>query len=197
MKKLLFLAVSLLAACSTPSGTPVTQVTPPVVTPPVVVPFGKTQTERLRGAWSHTFTIASTTFTDKHELTSALTESTSTPGDYLIFGKNQYAAATGGGYNTKLKDFLVLTLNPNSVATFDDVYEFTLDSNSQSATGCYYLYYHNGNLSRCYALTGRKIASLNGSSLQNQSLKTRNVELQSNPGLQREFNKFRVGLKTF
>jgi hypothetical protein len=171
MKKALIFVMLCLAACSSPTTTPTpttTTGTPPVITPPVVkppvdsTPIGKQQTERLRGAWAHTFTLGSTVFTDKHELTSAVTESTSTPGDYLILGKSQGGAGTGGGYSNKNKTFLVLTLHPTF--SFDDAYIFDLDSSGTIASGCYFLFRHTGDLGNCYELNGNKIASLSTSS---------------------------------
>jgi hypothetical protein len=178
MKKILFITLVFLAACSSPTTTTTTPTTttgtPPVITPPVVKPpadptqIGKQQTERLRGAWAHTFTLGSTVFTDKHELTSAVTESTSTPGDYLILGKSQGGAGTGGGYSNKNKTFLVLTLHPT--LSFDDAYVFDLDSSGTIASGCYFFYRHTGDLGNCYELAGKKITSLNSVSSTTQRL---------------------------
>lgn len=189
MKKV-FLTVAILSlvACSSPTST-----TPNVVAKPDFnVPVGKQQTERLRGVWAHTFTITST-FTDKHELTSAVTESTGTPGDYFISGKDSYGEGSGGGFNTKLQQFLVVTLHP--AFTFDDAYAFNLDSSGTVASGCYYLYTHSGNLSNCFALSGRKIASLNTAFLHSKAGRFAPTAMVQNLGLTQGFQAIRSSMR--
>jgi hypothetical protein len=184
MKKKLMLFMFFFVACSSPTVTPVT--TPPVTT----VPFNKQQTERLRGAWEHTFKIINT-FMDKHELTSVITEITNTPGDYLIVGKDAFGDRAGGGFNAKLQQFVVLTLHPS--LTFDDAYIFNLDSSGTIATGCYYLYSHSGSVSSCYSLSGKKITSINLAFIRSRASRA-TIEITENQELIRYFQSIRENL---
>jgi hypothetical protein len=109
--------------------------------------------QQLFGRWTFTYTVGSQ-WTDSYNLTT-LTQDTDDPTQW-------YAAGTSlddgnpalGGWNTDLGQYLMI--HPNSVFIDAYVFDFT---NTNAASGCYYLYYFDGTISRCYSLTGSRTST--------------------------------------
>ena len=114
-------------------------------------PFNQQQTERLIGRWVFSYSIGSAEFTQTYTL-SDVQESSTTPGEWNIFGTNQYDDLVIAGYAPKLGEFSLL-----DTGTIIDRF-FTFDfvgSSTTSVSGCYYQRdTDDGSLSRCYTMRG-------------------------------------------
>ena len=116
-------------------------------------PFNQLQTERLIGTWVFSYTIISE-WTDTYRLND-VRESSITPGEWNIFGTNQYDGLVIAGYSPSLGMFSLLDpgITINQFFTFDFV-------GSSTVSGCYYLVDKDDNsLSRCYPMTGVRTSS--------------------------------------
>ncbi len=122
--------------------------------PAVVMPPNKVLTSKLIGIWDVTYSIIST-FTDTF-LFNEVRESDSTPGEYNVWGVNQYDAPALGSWSPALESYIIFAAG----TSFDDFYVFDMPQDTRMS-GCYYLAYRNPTrLSNCYALTGIKTQNL-------------------------------------
>ena len=123
---------AILSATATP--------TPPSPTKP----FNQQQTERLIGTWEFTYTIISD-FKNTYRLRD-VRESSSKPGEWNIFGTDEYGGIVVAGYSPSLGNFSLLSSlgNIEQFFTFDFV-------GSNAVSGCYY---HDGDVSDCFSMTG-------------------------------------------
>ena len=111
--------------------------------------FNQTQTERLFGTWVFSYTII-TAFTDTYRLND-VEASTVTPGEWLVFGTNQFGGRVLAQYAPTLNQFVLY--DPGTI--IDKFYAFVF-TGTNSVSGCYYLIQPPGstNLSKCYPMTG-------------------------------------------
>ena len=120
---------------------------------PYIKPFNQVQTERLIGTWDFAYTIISR-WEDRYRLQPPAIESSSSPGEYIIFGYDTYGNFdVGATYSPDLGEFMLLDLG----ILFDQVYTFNF-TGSNSITGCYHQY-DGVYLSRCYPLNGYRIST--------------------------------------
>ena len=118
-------------------------------------PFNQLQTERLIGTWVFSYTIISE-FTQTYRLND-VRESPSTPGEWSIFGTDQFGGLVIAGYSPDLEAFSLLDpgIIINRFFTFDFI-------GSNTVSGCYY---QDSDFSRCYDMTGVRTSSSTLSSL--------------------------------
>ena len=122
--------------------------------------FNRQQTERLIGTWVFSYSIGSSDFSDTYRLND-VRESSSTPGEWNIFGTDQFDNLVIAGYSPRLEEFSLFDqgIIIDHFFTFDFV-------GSNTVSGCYYLRYKDdGSLSRCYPMTGVRTSSSTLSSL--------------------------------
>ena len=112
-------------------------------------PFNQLQTERLIGTWVFSYTIISE-FTQTYRLND-VRESPITPGEWNIFGTDQFGGLVIAGYSPDLEVFSLLDpgIIINRFFTFDFV-------GSNTVSGCYY---QDSDFSRCYDMTGVRTSS--------------------------------------
>ena len=111
-------------------------------------PFNQQQTERLIGTWKFDYTIISE-FTQTYRL-SDVRENPDRPGEWVIWGTDQYGDPVEAGYSPRLKMFSLLdrSVTIHRYFTFDFV-------GSDRVSGCYYqIDADDGSRSRCYDMTG-------------------------------------------
>ena len=128
---------------------------------PPTKPFNQQQTERLIGRWVFSYSIGSSGFTDTYTLRD-VQESSINPGEWNIWGTDQYGGIVLAKYSPSLEEFSLF-----DEGTIIDQF-FTFDfvgSSTVSVAGCYYLIdKDDDSLSRCYTMTGRR-TSLSTSAL--------------------------------
>ena len=112
-------------------------------------PFNQLQTERLIGTWVFSYTIISE-FTQTYRLND-VRESPITPGEWNIFGTDQFGGLVIAGYSPDLEVFSLLDpgIIINRFFTFDFI-------GSNTVSGCYY---QDSDFSRCYDMTGVRTSS--------------------------------------
>ena len=116
------------------------------VPPSPAKPFNQQQTERLIGTWEFTYTIISD-FKNTYRLND-VRESSSKPGEWNIFGTDEYGGIVVAGYAPSIGEFSLLGSlgDINQFFTFDFV-------GSNTVSGCYY---HDADFSDCFPMTGRR-----------------------------------------
>ena len=130
---------------------PTTTTPPPDRSP--TKPFNQLQTERLIGTWEFSYTLISE-FTDTYRLND-VRESPITPGEWNIFGTDQFGGLVIAGYSPDLGMFSLLDPGTliNQFFTFDFV-------GSNTVSGCYYqVDVADDSFSRCYDMTGVRTSS--------------------------------------
>ena len=147
-----------------PDGTIITFSTlPPAIlstTPASYGTFNRQQTERLIGTWIFSYSIGSFDFSDTYRL-SDVRESSSTPGEWNIFGTDQFDNLVIAGYSPDLEVFSLL--NPGTIIDLFFTFDFV---GSNTVSGCYYqARKSNDSISRCYDMTGVRTSSSTLSSL--------------------------------
>ncbi|QJR11281.1 hypothetical protein DSM104443_02354 [Usitatibacter rugosus] len=121
--------------------------------PAPAVETSRQKTERLvGGTWSHTYTLSTTTFTDRFTFGGSLIAA-QFAGDFYAVGRDQFNTDVLAGYSTQ-NDFWGL-LNPG--ITIDEFFTYQFNT-LNSVGGCYYLISPAGstNLSRCYSFSGSR-----------------------------------------
>lgn len=114
-------------------------------------PPNLTYANKLLGRWTFTYTIVPT-WVDQF-LFETIYDRGSGDGRYIAVGYNQYDRDTLAFFYEPLNQYAMLTVYPSSEGfAFDDFYTFDLSGGGSSGSGCYYLAYHNGELSSCYPL---------------------------------------------
>ena len=113
-------------------------------------PFNQLQTERLIGTWIFSYSIGSSEFTNTYRL-SDVRESPITPGEWNIFGTDQFGGGVVAGYSPLLGMFSLF----GSIGTIDQFFTFDFIG-SNTVSGCYY---HDSDFSRCYPMTGVRTSS--------------------------------------
>ena len=132
------------------TGLVITTIPATVVSSPTK-PFNQLQTERLIGTWEFSYLSA---FTATYRLND-VRESSSTPGEWNIFGTDQYGDLVIAGYSPDLGMFTLLDLGTliHQFFTFDFV-------GSNTVSGCYYqVDVADDSLSRCFDMTGVRTSS--------------------------------------
>ena len=122
--------------------------------------FNRQQTERLIGTWIFSYSIGSSDFTQTYRLND-VRESSSTPGEWHIFGTDQFDNLVIAGYSPDLEAFSLLdpSIIFNRFFTFDFV-------GSNTVSGCYYqIDVEDDSFSSCYDMTGVRTSSTALSSL--------------------------------
>ena len=122
-------------------------------------PFNQQQTERLIGTWVFTYRIVSE-WTDTYRLND-VRESPTRPGEWNIFGTDQYDNLVIAGYSPSLGMFSLFDpgIAIDQFFTFDFV-------GSNTVSGCYYQVDKDDNSpSRCFDMTGVRTSSSTLSSL--------------------------------
>ena len=121
--------------------------------------FNRQQTERLIGTWVFSYTIISD-FSNTYRL-SDVRESSSKPGEWNIFGTDQFDNLVIAGYSPDLEVFSLL--NPGTIIDLLFTFDFV---GSNTVSGCYYqVRKSNDSISRCYDMTGVRTSSSTLSSL--------------------------------
>ena len=121
--------------------------------------FNRQQTERLIGTWVFSYTIISD-FSNTYRLSDVL-ESSSTPGEWNIFGTDQFDNLVIAGYSPDLEGFSLL--DPGTIIDLLFIFDFV---GSNTVSGCYYqVRKSNDSISRCYPMTGARTSSSTLSSL--------------------------------
>lgn len=125
----------------------VTEITSPPVIDPILA-----KTQLLLGTWVMSFTIISTS-----SQTYALNDipgTTNSQGGYYIYGSDQYGNSIVAAYWPTDKNWGLL----DSGSIIDRYYVFSI--NGSTLSGCYYQISHPSETwSRCYPLTGQKVAN--------------------------------------
>ena len=132
------------------TGLVITTIPATVVSSPTK-PFNQLQTERLIGTWEFSYLSA---FTATYRLND-VRESSSRPGEWNIFGTDQYGDLVIAGYSPDLGMFTLLDLGTliHQFFTFDFV-------GSNTVSGCYYqVDVADDSLSRCFDMTGVRTSS--------------------------------------
>ena len=121
------------------------------VAPRTNKPFNQLQTERLIGTWEFSYTTISQ-FATTYRLNN-VQESSITPGEWNIWGVNEFGDLVIAGYSPDLEKFTLLDLGTiiGRFFTFDFV-------GSNTVSGCYYQIV-DGSFSRCYDMTGVRTSS--------------------------------------
>ena len=121
--------------------------------------FNRQQTERLIGTWVFSYTIISD-FSNTYRL-SDVRESSSTPGEWNIFGTDQFGNLVIAKYSPDFENFSLL--NPGTIIDLFFTFDFV---GSNTVSGCYYqVRKSNDSISRCYDMTGVRTSSSTLSSL--------------------------------
>ena len=118
-------------------------------------PFNQQQAERLIGTWVFSYTIISD-FTNTYRL-SDVEESSITPGEWNIFGTDQFGGLVIAGYSPSLGMFSLY----GTIGTIEQFFTFDFVG-SNTVSGCYY---QDSDFSRCYPMTGVRTSSSTLSSL--------------------------------
>ena len=118
-------------------------------------PFNQLQTERLIGTWEFSYLSE---FTDTYRLND-VRESSSTPGEWNIFGTKQFGGYVLAGYSPDLGMFTLL--DPGSVIDAFFTFDFV---GSNTVSGCYYQVAAPADdsllsSSYCYDMTGVRTSS--------------------------------------
>jgi hypothetical protein len=116
--------------------------------------FNQTQTQRLYGTWTFSYTIVSK-FTDTYRLND-VEENPTTPADWAILGTGSFGQVVIAQYSPLLNEFVLL--DPGAVIDKFYTFDFT---GANTVSGCYYQIQPPGstNLSQCYPLTGLRTSS--------------------------------------
>ncbi len=117
-------------------------------------PFNQLQTERLIGTWVFSYRIGFSEFTQTYRLND-VRESSSTPGEWHIFGTDQFDDLVIAGYSPDFEFFSLLDpgIIINQFFTFDFV-------GSNTVSGCYYqIDVEDDSFSSCYDMTGVRTSS--------------------------------------
>ena len=104
------------------------------------------QTERLIGTWEFTYTIISD-FESTYRLND-VRENSSKPGEWSIFGTDEYGGLVVAGYSPSIGEFSLL----GSLGDIDQYFTFDFVG-SNTVSGCYY---HDADFSDCFPMTGVK-----------------------------------------
>jgi hypothetical protein len=115
------------------------------------VETSRQKTERLLGGtWTFTYSIGSTSFTARYQLTS-VQPLTSSPGDFLAIGTDEFGDPVGGGYITSSNLWGLL----DQSIILDRFFTFNF-SDLNHVSGCYYQLTPPGstNLGTCYPMSG-------------------------------------------
>ena len=120
-------------------------------------PFNQLQTERLIGTWVFSYTIISE-FTNTYRL-SDVRESPSTPGEWSIFGTDQFGGLVIAGYAADLEVFSLFA--PGIIINWFFTFDFV---GSNTVSGCYYQFVDDF-FASCYDMTGVRTSSSTLSSL--------------------------------
>ena len=124
---------------------------PATVVPSPTKPFNQLQTERLIGTWEFSYLSA---FTDTYRLND-VRERSSTPGEWNIFGTDQFGNVVIAGYSPRLGMFTLL--NPGTL--FNEFFTFDFVG-SNTVSGCYYqVDAADDSFSRCFDMTGVRTSS--------------------------------------
>ena len=115
-------------------------------------PFNQLQTERLIGTWVFSYSIGSSEFTQTYRLND-VRESSTTPGEWYIFGTGQFDNLVIAGYSPDLEAFSLL--DPSTI--FDRFFTFDFVG-SNTVSGCYYQVVDDS-FSSCYDMTGVRTSS--------------------------------------
>ena len=95
-------------------------------------PFNQQQTERLTGTWVFSYTIGSSEFTQTYRL-SDVEESPTMPGEWNIFGTDQFGGLVIAGYSPSLEMFSLLD---EGIILIDRFFTFDFVG-SNTVSGCY------------------------------------------------------------
>ena len=129
--------------------------------PFTVVDPNKVLASKLLGLWQISYRIIST-FTD-YFLFDAIVESATTPGQFFVYGVNQFDQLAVGGWFPADQSYAILV--NNDAAGFRDFYSISSIAND-IMSGCYYLIYtSSGRFSSCYPLFGVRLAQGSSSPL--------------------------------
>ena len=121
--------------------------------------FNRQQTERLIGTWVFSYTIIFD-FSNTYRL-SDVRESSSTPGEWNIFGTDQFDNSVIARYSPDFETFSLL--DPGTIIDLLFIFDFV---GSNTVSGCYYqVRKSNNSISRCYPMTGARTSSSTLSSL--------------------------------
>lgn len=113
--------------------------------------YNECQTRRLQGTWSFTYTDGNTTTTRIYALTD-VQESTSSPGEYNIFGSDEEGELVMASYDIENDIFSLL----DPISDTDNRF-FMFDFESEdTVTGCFYLLKNSQLASDCHDLTGTR-----------------------------------------
>ena len=116
-------------------------------------PFNQLQTERLIGTWEFSYTLISE-FTDTYKLND-VRENSSTPGEWHIFGTDQFGNLVIAEYSPDLGMFSLL--DPGIIIDQFFTFDFV---GSNTVSGCYYqVDKDDESFSRCYDMTGVRTSS--------------------------------------
>ena len=130
---------------------PTTTTPPPDRSP--TKPFNQLQTERLIGTWEFSYTLISE-FTDTYRLND-VRESSITPGEWNIFGTNQFGGLVIALYSPDLGMFSLL--DPGTLIHQFFTFDFV---GSNTVSGCYYqVDVADDSFSGCYDMTGVRTSS--------------------------------------
>ena len=122
--------------------------------------FNRQQTERLIGTWIFSYSIGFFDFSGTYRL-SDVRESSSTPGEWHIFGTDQFDNLVIAGYSPDLEAFSLL--DPGTIINLFFTFDFV---GSNTVSGCYYqIDVEDDSISRCYPMTGARTSSSTLSSL--------------------------------
>ncbi len=136
---------------TTPILKPPTTTTPTTCQNPGTPSYNQCQTQSLHGTWSFTYQIGTNTLTYVYTLTE-VEESTSSPGEYNIWGTNRGGELIMAKYYPKYNDFSLLEMT----ASVNRYFSFTFTSND-TVSGCaYHADSEFTTLGDCYAMTGTR-----------------------------------------
>ena len=145
-----------------------------IQTPLTGDPPNLARANKLLGQWTFTYTIASK-WVDKFLFTTIYDGTVDAR--YVAVGYNQFDKDTVAFFYEPAGQYAMLTVYPESESTFDPFYMFDLSTDGSTATGCYYLAFHNKDLSRCYPLTGVKVGG-SGASVEGMAQDRLSLPLQ-------------------
>jgi hypothetical protein len=114
----------------------------------------------MLGAWSFAYSIGTAPFVDRFVLDD-VRESPSRPGEFVIFGTDEFNSLVVGGYIPSLNQFSLY----NSSTAIEELFVFSFNSDS-TVSGCYYITPRStGRMSRCYPMTGVRTSRLSTNSV--------------------------------
>lgn len=118
-------------------------------------PPAKTQAEALLGYWVFEYFIGSSYSNSQDYNLTYVTESTSTPGEYDVYGVDEYGDAVIAGYSSLLETYSLL----DTGIIIDRFYTFDFSSTDE-VSGCYYqIYLSTGDWSSCYSMNGDRLST--------------------------------------